>query len=415
MGRSLATPALCLAWLALAAACGAPPPPVTPVESAPARPPTLGIAFDYAPELVLIVRLDGRPIEGKVELIGEVPDLTQIPADPTTIPMKFSDHQVWFTAQDGKVKLEAQQSRELATYPRHRLRAGGVDVPLPRLGTHDPFACANALADARLPDACTSSPLAVDPPPSCDSRGAEVWRALASARQETFEHCWEKADLATATQLEATKDAAVRHLACQAIAARHGETLDDDFGGRIYPICESLLPVQSRGRLRLAWRRQTLPAALAQAERGTFRELQAFYRDFSITGDPRVEQIRALAAQRFGPPDVTIFRSLKTSLEKMVSFHGHHVALCEIGPLYAEYAIINPPPRQDPKQRRRPVDHGTDYYTSPIVYLPTPPPPASYLNQIAATLKFRAKVKEVHVADHCNQDRYWYLVEPPAH
>ena len=235
-------------------------------------------------------------------------------------------------------------------------------------------------------------------------------QSIHTRQDETFGKCWGKIDRAAIDRLETVTQGGAKQHICRSLTPAQIEALDDELGGRLYPHCEGWLPVASRTRLRTAWRRLTLPAALAQIEGSTPRKMQEFYRDYSITGDPRVEQVRLLAARKFGPPDLALFESLQQTLARTPSFQGHHATLCELDATEAIFTILMPPARPDLRSGRKPVYRGTDY--SPPPMLPVPPPPPAYLSQISGILKARAHVKSVRLTGACNPDRYWFLATP---
>jgi hypothetical protein len=396
--RALGVSASC--WLA---ACGSTAPPL--VEHTP-RPPTLSVAYDYEPELSILVRLDGRPAEGPVTLVGEFPEWAETRPENPSPTLAFSDHPITLTAQGGKLVLSAEASHELARYPRHWIRVGNLEAPLPRLGTHDPFACADALIEAAQETLCQSLPLAAEAPSSCDSRGAEAWRTLASphndalelalAHHGAFDPCQAPLTPAYVDHLAALKDPHTRARICQNLAGQRTHQIPDQLGGKIYPICLTATPPEVATRWRRAWRQQTLPEAFLEARDGSNERMLAFYRDYSITEDPRVEQIRDLAARKFGPVNVERYHALQASLEKLTSPRGHRAELCELGATHATYHVTLPRPA------RGSVDANKD------------PSLASFLGKIHALLTARTPGLNVYRKPACEPERYWFLARSSA-
>ncbi len=396
--------ALVFGALPLCFACGKTPPAAAPVatESAPLRPPTLSVAYDYDPGLIISLRLDGKPVEGPVDLLGNDPG-APTPSEPGPEPPP--DHTLHLTAQKGKLRLEKTESRELSGKTDHRVRIGDLTVPLPHLGSNDPFTCSSALADgSEASSNCTALLLPAEAPATCDSQVAKVWASLAERQEENLEKCWKTNEPALLERISSVGDSRTRQQICQIVREYQGERVDEEIWGRVYPSCEPWLIGSDREPRKLAWQRHLLPAAFALAEAGANAEMRNFFVQFTPTHDPRVEQIRALAEQRFGPPNLAVFNSLKATLPKTKSAQGHSATLCEVNTTQATYRINMPPPRPAPASKI-----GTSSGYRSRAYLPVPPPPAYYLAQIAATVKARTGVKEVTRVSECVVNRYWFL------
>jgi hypothetical protein len=361
-------PGLFFLLLAGCAGC-APATAPTAARGEPPRAPTLAVSFDYSPALTLLLRLDGQPVEGPLDLCGVLPEGAEITRDPGNPGLALDESSIHLVAHGGRVQLEPGESRKLGGYARQRIRIGTVELPLPHLGASDPFACADALLEASQPDPCISPPPPEEIPPTCDSRGAEVWLATRARREQDFARCWRQKE--NAGRLATIKDAAVRQRACEAMEKSQGDRLDDELGATLHRNCVDGAFKDGGKRVKLAWLRYTLPGALGEVGSSN-EELRAFYRKYSATGDPRVEQLRELARERFGPLDHQLFLSMKTEIEKLVSFHQHHVELCSLGADGAEYSIIDPPRRLDPAHPPRRVSPDEDF-ASEVTLLPPPP------------------------------------------
>jgi hypothetical protein len=397
-----------LGAISLLAACAKAPPPVAPVEPPPARPPTLSVAYDYTPSLVILLRLDGKPVAGEIELsaAAEAPD-------PSTPPEGSTSFREKLEAREGKLSFTADQLRELSRLPWRvvHIPAAQIEIPLPKLGSSDPFLCALALDNASGEDSCQNPPLS--PPPSeCDSQGSAAWKTIEDHRQQAFDECWSgPPDEPRLARLKEVGHPSVRRLVCQSLLAAIAGPLGDAIESSLYAQCAPHMSFEQQNKYRPSWRRETLASALERARTRSSAEMQSFYQDYLPTQDSRVETIRTTAVQRFGPPDVPAFRALQKRIAALKTPQGHHAQLCELTATTADYALLSPPPRPIPQKIRITVATNGLSRPYPRQYAQVPPVPAYFVKQIEALLK-QAGARELRTPTACPATRYWYLATP---
>ena len=406
--RLVTSAAMLLSLTSLACAAApppAPPPPPPPLPSG--RAPTLAIETRYTPDLTLTLRLDGVPVSADVSLTplgpngfeGSPGDLVGEPPGEEALALVRVEEGVYAAPTDGLARLTAS--------PAFAVVVGGRRYPYPQpFGTH-PAECAASLAAIRKQDPCvTRRPDASAPPAGCDDPGVSGFRLVVAELADRFDACWARADDAALARLGSISDASVRHAACARLAEAVGPTVATPLGMRLVPACADELPEPTRARLVLARRTADLPAAYELAKSGSSADMRAFYVDYGMTGDPRVEEIRALAETRFGPKRRDAFAATERALAAITK-DDWRVRVCDLErdrvTLVAEHGRLG---LVGTRSSSRACLVGKMMIRAPRR------PPADLVARAAAIARARLGVREVEWVFGCGID-HWYF-DPPA-
>ena len=393
-------------------ACGAPkpplPPPTPPAPALPARAPTLAIETRYAPELTLRLRLDGVPVTTDVVLAplgeggfdGSPGDLVENAPGDEALPLVAKG--------DGAYAAPAEGLARLTASPGFAIVVAGRRYPYPQaFGTH-PAHCAAGLAALQKLEACVDRRPSLDAPPStCDDAGVLGFKLVLAELAEKFDACWARPDDVAIAKLPFVADAALRHEACRRLVDAAGPDIATPLAARVVPHCSAELPEPVRVRATLARRAADLPLAYERAKTGGTAEMRAFYVDYGMTGDPRVEEIRALAAERFGPKKRTQFVATQKALSAITK-EGWHVRLCDVSGDRASISVL----LGDGRFGSVDVASASRVCALAKVMMRPRRPPNGLVEKASAVVRARMGVKQVDSSRGCSVD-HWYLDPPP--
>jgi hypothetical protein len=211
----------------------------------------------------------------------------------------------------------------------------------------------------------------------------------------------------------------VRKFACERLVAhlRLSSSSDPSIGARLVAPCRAHLDAAEQQRFTKARRAVEIEGALARvATASTSREMQLFHARFSITGDPRVEKVRAQAIKRFGPRDPARFIAAREAVEAR-SFDGYHATLCDADATSAEIAVCH-----GSVQRFRPISDEDLWATAEHTTERAPAATGCGMGtersqenfntlQQERTVERLLGVKIVEVVGTCSGD-HWYFEEP---
>lgn len=400
---------LALAWpLVALVACGAKspppdvaPPPPAPVATAPARAPTLAIETRYSPDLTLTLRLDGVPYGGDARMVplgasgfeGSPGDLVTEPSD-RGLDLRRSEAGV-FVADAALLGAFADaRGFELVVSDRR--------YPYPHASGTSPAVCSAGLSAARKIDPCRERrPSADVVPAGCDDAGAAGYRGLVATLDGQVDQCWAALDDRTLSAFGALRDAVIVQEACARLAKLAGPDVATPTGARLVPACVSHFPEATQQRLLLARRTEDLPAAFERVKRLSSAEMHQFVLDYSITGDARIDEIRRLALDRFGPKDRAAFVRARKALAT-VHVDGWETKLCDLDADRAQVAFV-----RSPRAALETEDGGSRACLLARKVVMRRPPDA-LVARARAIVKSTTKAKDMSWSWGCNVD-HWYL------
>lgn len=197
--------------------------------------------------------------------------------------------------------------------------------------------CAYAIEQLRQDDACASS-LPANPIQSqeCQDEGATAWREAQDGWQRRVLACWAQIDSATIARVKSLSSRPVRDAACSRLAEHFSLTMDLDVSGEFIKTCPGAVSESDKAQVREAVQIRKLERDYARVKDGSSEDMQRFYYTYYDTGDPRVEEIRKLAAAKFGPKNPSTFLAAKRRVAAMSS-PSFNAILCDIkdGKAYA--------------------------------------------------------------------------------
>jgi hypothetical protein len=303
--------------LALLAACASPGAPPAAPSAPPTGPATYAFFFEYEPLLTLGVQRDGAPVEGPATLLiqfeEERPErepeaefhMESVIPKEEPIPLMF--HQ-------GKAQLPAGRLSVMSEAPILRLVLGEATLDVPRSRGAGPLRCGVAIHGLQQIDACAQPlPSGELVPEDCDGRGARIWLDHLDRQQTRFEGCF--VDLSDATLARLAGGPELRGQVCPRLLALAGPTPTEEQALRLAPSCLNYFPAPLRHRTEQAVALRELPAALASARAADSRRMQAFYNKYRGLAPAQAEEIRKLAAERFGPKDPARWLRLRDVIE----------------------------------------------------------------------------------------------------
>lgn len=321
--------------------CGSAPPAPAPVPVAsspppPALPPTLSVQVSYGTGLTLRLRLDGTPVEGAVVIAPSDRADAVSPGEPAEAPFGATS----LTARAGDVVVDAAVLPALASGNAFDLYVGGRRYPLPQPTGTNPVRCMQAVRALGELDACRHTvPAQAQAPTICDDAGRSAWLEAREGREAATDACWRSLDPAVTESVAAIRDSALSQRACTRLKEVAGPDVSGDAGHRLFAACERYLGEPLRSRLLLAKRTADLPAAFERAKIGSNAEMQSFFRDYRLTQDPRVEEIRKLAITRFGPPKPDQYRAAMRAIGALTK-ESWNAKLCDVRDGVATVAIF---------------------------------------------------------------------------
>jgi hypothetical protein len=414
-----------LALLVACASSGAPPAPPSATPTGPAGPATYAFFFEYEPLLTLGVQRDGAPIEGpatlRIQFEEEHPDrdpeaefhMESVVPKEEPIPLVF--HQ-------GKAQLPADRLSVMSEAPILRLVLGETTLDVPRSRGAGPLRCGVAIHGLQQIDACAQPlPSGELVPEDCDGRGARVWLERLDRQQERLDGCF--ADLSDATLGRLAGAQALRDQVCPRLLALAGPTPTEEQALRLAPSCLNHFPAPLRHRTERAQALQELPAALASARVADSPRMQTFYNKYRKIDPFQAEEIRKLAAERFGPKDPARWLALRDAIEA-IKVPRFRFTLCDQSDSDVQVAwSTGAPPRysQSPPtsipELSEPLRQPVTLAFAVVVPLDDEQrnrPTSQQLRLVEAVVSKSVPRAKVSFVRSCIRGRHWYFASEPA-
>jgi hypothetical protein len=310
-------------------ASSSPPPPVA-ASAAPLPPeriPTLSVQTRYeADGLVIALRLDGEPVRGELRLLDAVPfePLTS-PGEP--IGAEDAARGLAVMVTEGEVRFSPDQVSVWRAKQEIELVVAGRRYPYAQSPGAWAFGCEASVVELATMEACTQLlPVARMTPPHCDASGQSAWEQIRARLAAAQEGCWRAPDDTTLAEIDRIADPTLHAEACVRVL-QGTDRVSEAVGIGLVTVCEAQLSAAQRERWLLPERRATLPAAFEVARLGKADQQLAFYLRYRVTRDPRVEEIRQLAAKTYGPKNPARFLAAARSIEGL-SDGSHRIRLC---------------------------------------------------------------------------------------
>lgn len=308
--RARVPPSLLPKLLVLAlAGCAVPPcPPSAPVSRTnPRRPTTYRISFVYEPSFSLLLWRNGTLYTGPATLSALLPE----GHESTAIAFPFR-----FTA--GKASIPPDWLGRLRIASGFHLRLDGRDLSLLSSEEINPFWCAWSLHLLGKTDPSRNHiPPAALPPEHCDAEGKRAWLRLRENEQKRFRKFWATLDEPTLKQFASVEEEKVGAI-CEVLVEALGPNPPSEQALRIVPRCLEWFPTEDRTRIGTIYARQQLQTEFNKARQGAdSEEMRRFHERYCEIDPKKAREIRLLATQKFGPPNLGAWLKLRQFIENL--------------------------------------------------------------------------------------------------
>lgn len=272
------------------AGCAAAPPPPPEAPPPPPEKPrdVVAVSTSYEQGLALHVSVNGAAYSGPVTALPEIPMHGTVP--------------VALEARSGVVAIRGDDLARMQSAVSLSLAVGDERVVVQTVPGTSPALCATILDAQRALEPCKSP---IDPgtpePTACDTEGTRVWRAERDRQTQAFSACFSALDAKTFAAFDALP-APARPRACDALKAAVGPEPSGELAERYVRSCPGVVTPEVTARVHKADRVRTFDAAFDAATKGLEREdgsaAARFVRDYAITGDPRLDELRKLGKKK---------------------------------------------------------------------------------------------------------------------
>jgi hypothetical protein len=296
------------------------------------------VAVLYEPKVAIRLTRGGEPLSGTFHLAVEkrvrgayyVTPMVRGPERPPGDAIRLSAGEGGVAVADERALKSLADALGQEVTVKLFLDGARVDALVDPGALGREAECGIRLERFKSADVCMAPQPALDLA-SCSEGARHAAEEAQRVRTKAEERCWISVDDPAAKQLAAVRDAAVKKAACEKLVPLLASeaVAATEAAERVARECGSVASEETKQFVRRTRLRATISDAFEKAKVGTSQDMRAFYDRYYELGDVRVEEIRKLALQKFGPPNPARFRAAQKSVSAMRS-PNFTASLCDL-------------------------------------------------------------------------------------